>query len=131
MEENNDGSDEIIELFKATLNKDDLKFEAKALKSDDLPAILLVSEESRRMKEMYRSYGQQFMGMSDMFHEEYTLIINLNNDVIKKLPSLDADKKELLVGQIYALATLCNKSLTPDELTDFVKRNNKILGMII
>jgi len=75
--------------------------------------------------------GQQFMGMSDMFQEEYTLIINLNNAVIKKLPDLDNEKKELLIGQIYALATLCNKPLTPDELTDFVSRNNKILGMII
>ncbi len=131
LDENNSGSDEVVELFKNTLKKDELKFEAKALKSDDLPAILLVSEESRRMKEMYRSYGQQFMGMSDMFHEEYTLIINLNNAVIKKLPELDIEKQELLIGQIYALATLCNKPLTPDELTDFVSRNNKILGMII
>jgi len=131
VDENTDNSDDIIELFKATLKNDELKFEAKALKSDDLPAILLVSEESRRMKEMYRSYGQQFMGMSDMFQEEYTLIINLNNAVIKKLPDLDNEKKELLIGQIYALATLCNKPLTPDELTDFVSRNNKILGMII
>ncbi len=131
VDENTDNSDDIIELFKTTLKNDELKFEAKALKSDDLPAILLVSEESRRMKEMYRSYGQQFMGMSDMFQEEYTLIINLNNAVIKKLPDLDIEKKELLIGQIYALATLCNKPLTPDELTDFVSRNNKILSMII
>ncbi|MDO4618707.1 MAG: molecular chaperone HtpG [Clostridia bacterium] len=126
-----ESADALITLFKDTLNKEELKIEAKGLNADEMPAMLLVSEESRRMKEMYRSYGQQFMGMSEMFKEEYTLLLNTNNEVIKKLPDLDKDKQELLIGQIFSLATLCNKPLSPQELTDFMARNNKIMQMLI
>lgn len=121
----------LCELFKAALGKDELKIEAQALKADGMPAVMLLSEESRRMKEMYRSYGQQFAGMSEMFKDEYTLTLNTNNALIKKLPSLDEDTKKLLCEHIYDLAMLCNKPLSPEQMTSFVARSNKIMQMLL
>lgn len=83
------------------------------------------------MKEMYRSYGQQFAGMSEMFKDEYTLMLNTNNSLIKKLSSLDEDTKKLICEHIYDLAMLCNKPLSPEQMTRFVERNNKIMNMVI
>ena len=83
------------------------------------------------MKEMYRSYGQQFAGMMDMFKEEYTLVINANNGLIKKLSSLDEESKKLVCAHIYDLAMLCNKPLSPEEMTSFVRRSNKIMEMAL
>lgn len=127
-EENNDG---IIELFKTTLNIEELKIEAQALKAEDMPGVMLVSEESRRMREMYRSYGQQFAGMSEMFKDECTLVLNTANPLIKKLPDLDSEKQALIINHIYDLASLCNKPLSPEQMTRFVERNNQIMQMVI
>ena len=121
----------LCELFKKALGNDELKIEAQALKADDMPAVMLLSEESRRMKEMYRSYGQQFAGMSEMFKDEYTLMLNTTNSLIKKLSSLDEDTKKLICEHIYDLAMFCNKPLSPEQMTRFVERNNKIMNMVI
>ncbi len=127
----NENNDSIIELFKSTLNIEELKIEAQALKAEDMPGVMLVSEESRRMREMYRSYGQQFAGMSEMFKDECTLVLNTANPLIKKLPDLDSEKQTLIINHIYDLASLCNKPLSPEQMTRFVERNNKIMQMVI
>ncbi len=124
-------NDSLLELFNSQLNIEDLKIEAQGLKAEDMPAVILVSEESRRMREMYRSYGQQFAGMSEMFKDEYTLILNTNNPLIKKLPTLSEDTKKLIAEHVYDLAMLCNKPLSPEQMTRFVERNNKIMQMVI
>ncbi len=123
-------SESLVELFKKALGKEDLKVEASSLKDATLPAVMLITEESRRMREMYRSYGQQFAGMSEMFKDEYTLMLNAENELIKKLPTLDEDKKVLLCEHIYDLAMLCNKPLSPEDMTKFIKRNNTIMQYV-
>ncbi len=126
-----ENSDELIDIFKKALGDESLKIEVHGLKSEDIPAMVLLSEQSRRMKEMYRSYGQQFAGMSEMFKDEYTLTLNPNNALIKKLPSLDEDTKKLVCEHIYDLAMLSNKPLEPEAMTKFVERSNKLLQMAI
>ncbi len=122
---------ELCELFKKNLNKDDLKIEVKALKDSDIPAIMTLSEQSRRMQEIYRSYGQQFAGMSSMFHDEYTLVLNSNNSLIKKVSSMREDTQKMVCEHVYDLAMLCNKPLDADAMTKFVERSNKLLEKII
>lgn len=126
-----DSNEGIVELFKTNLGIEELKIEAQALKAEDMPGVMLVSEESRRMREMYRSYGQQFAGMSEMFKDECTLVLNTANPLIKKLPDLDSEKQTLIINHIYDLASLCNKPLSPEQMTRFVERNNKIMQMVI
>ncbi len=128
---NAEQSEELIDIFKKALEKEELKVEVQMLKTDEMPAVMLLSEESRRMKEMYRSYGQQFAGMLDMFKEEYTLVINANNGLIKKLSTLDEENKKIVCEHIYDLAMLCNKPLSPEEMTSFVRRSNKIMEMAL
>lgn len=130
-DENKEENAEIIDLFKTVLNDDSLKIESQNLKNEDVPAILLLSEESRRMREMYQSYSAQYAGMADMFKDEYTLVLNLQNPIIKKLSAMSDKNKKLVCEQVYALAKLCNKPLTPDEMSEFITRSNKILTMAI
>lgn len=124
-------TEELSDIFKKALENEELKVEVQALKTAEMPAVMLLSEESRRMKEMYRSYGQQFAGMSEMFKEEYTLVINTSNALIKKLTSLDEENKKLVCEHIYDLAMLCNKPLSPEDMTKFVRRSNKIMEMAL
>lgn len=120
----------LIETFKSALD-DDIKIEVQPLKQDDTSAVILLSEQSRRMQDMYRSYGQQFAGMGDMFKDELTLVLNSNNALIKKIDSLSDDNKKLVCRHVFDLAMLCHKPLAPEKMTEFVKRSNEIMEKII
>ena len=71
--------EKLIEKFKNEINDHTLKIEVQSLKDDSIPAVILLGEQSRRMQEMYKAYGQQMAGMADMFHDEFTLVLNSNN----------------------------------------------------
>ena len=92
---------------------------------------MTLSEESRRMQEIYKSYGQQFAGMAGMFNDDYTLVLNSQNGLIKKLDSVDEDMQKLVCEHIYDMAMLCNKPLDAQAMTKFVERNNTILEKLI
>lgn len=121
----------ITEIFKTQLEKDNLKVEVQSLKNKELPAMMILSEESRRMQEIYKSYGQQFAGMSGMFNDDYTLVLNRNNPIVEKIPSLSDEDKNLVCAHVYDLAMISNKPLQADEMVKFIERSNKILGKII
>lgn len=123
--------EKITGIFKDALKDDSLKIEVQALKSEDMPAVILLSEESRRMQEMYRSYGQQFAGMGDMFKDEFTLVVNSANPLIKKLDSVEGEDRDMLAKQIFDLAMLCHKPLEPEKMTEFVKRSNDLMSKLI
>lgn len=117
-------------MFKEAISKDSLKIQVEALKTSDIPAVILLSEQSRRMQEMSMRFGG---GMSmGMFPSEQTLVLNTKNALIAKLEQLKdrEDKKEdvkLICQHVYDLAMLSHKTLEPDEMAQFVQRSNQIL----
>lgn len=121
------------ELFKeATSNKvNNIKVEN--LKNSGTPAMILVSEQSRRMAEMSKMFGG--MEMPNMFMEEKTLVINNNNSIIKKLASVDFESKKddihLICQYILDLALIANKELSSEEMNDFINRSNELLNKVI
>ncbi|WP_278548234.1 molecular chaperone HtpG [Paraclostridium bifermentans] len=133
-EENKENKTEIENLFKEYV-KDKVKdYSVESLKSEDTTAIILVSEQSRRMAEMKSQFAGMDLGMN--FEEEKTLVINDNSPIIKKLVSLkdDESKKdqiELICNQIVDVALLANKELDAKELDEFINRNNKLMNMLI
>lgn len=120
----------LAEKFKTELNDDNLKIEVKALKNNTIPAVILLGEQSRRMQEMYRSYGQQMAGMANMFHDEFTLVLNSNNELIQKLDELNDEDSTLLIHHVYDLAKISHSPLTGEEMTKFIERSNKLLGKL-
>ena len=124
-----ENNETLTEIFKASI-PEDTKIEIKALKNSSVPAIILLSEESRRMQEMYKAYGQQMAAMAGMFKDEYTLVLNSENELIKKLPDMADDDKKLVSEHIYDLAMICNKPLEKEQMTKFIERSNILLGKI-
>ena len=120
----------IIELFKKQLNDESLKIEVQNLKNADVPAVILLSEESRRMQEMYKSYGQQFAGMAGMFHDEFTLVINGNNELIKKLDTVDEATKNMVIDHVYDLAKISHSPLEAEQMSKFIARSNELLAKL-
>ena len=118
------------EHFKMASNNEKLKIKVENLKSN-IPAILTLSEEGRRMQEMMQMYGAMSMPMD----EDMTLVLNAENPVIEHLYAIkdDETKKddlELLCGQIYDLALLAHKPLEAEDMTRFIERTSKILAMV-
>lgn len=117
----------LVDAFKAEIGDDALKIEVQALKNAETSAVILLSEESRRMQEMYRSYGQQFAGMSEMFKDELTLVLNAENPLIRKVDTLSGEDRKLVCEHIYDLAMISHKPLSPERMAEFIKRSNKLI----
>ena len=122
---------ELIEKAKKYIGKEDIKVEIQGLKNKEIPAVILLGEESRRMQEMYKSYGQQFAGMSSMFKDDYTFVLNSNNELVKKLSETNDENAELITKHIYDLAMMSLKPLDAEQMTAFIERSNMLLGKLL
>lgn len=133
-EVNEELTKEIEEIFKTSINKDKLKYDVESLKTKEVPAIVLLSEQSRRMAEMSAMFGGMDMGA--MFPQEETLVINKSNSLINKVVELNKseDKKELvdlICSHVYDLAMISHKQLDAEAMSEFIKRSNEILLKVI
>lgn len=133
-EENKEEIEKIEELFKSEIGERVEKYSVQSLKNEQTPAIILVSEHSRRMAEMKSQFAGMDLGME--FNEEKTLVINDKNTIIQKILSMKddeskKDKLSLICNQVVDLALLSNKELSSEELDLFIKRSNELMNMII
>lgn len=119
--------EKLIEKFKNEIKDDTLKIEVQSLKDDSIPAVILLGEQSRRIQEMYKAYGQQMAGMADMFHDEFTLVLNSNNSLIKKIDTLNDEDANLVIDHVYDLAKISHSPLPAEQMTKFIERSNKLL----
>ena len=89
-EENKENNEKIIELFKSVIGDKMKEYKVESLKNEKTPAMVLLSEYSRRMSEMQAQFG----GMGMNIPEEKSLVINGNNPIIKKLTSISDDESK-------------------------------------
>lgn len=125
---------ELEELFKSALNNDKLIIKVEGLKNTELPALMLLSEQSRRMQEMSRMFGG--MDVKGMFPSEETLVLNKNNTLITKVLQMSrtGDKSEesnMICEHIYDLALIGNKQLDAEAMSKFIERSNKLLEKLV
>ena len=120
----------LSKLFKKVLGKEKLVVKAQTLKDASVSSVITLSEESRRMSDMMRMYS--LSGMDEgMFGEGETLTLNLANPLVKFILEHKKGKKvEIICEQLYDLAMLSHKPLSPEAMTKFVARSNEIMEMI-
>ncbi len=121
-------------LFKAAVNDEKLKIQVESLKNESVPAMILLSEQSRRMQEMSAMFGG--MDMSHMFPKEQTLVLNSSNKLVKALTDMKADETrkdeiKLISEHIYDLAMMSHQPLEPDAMAKFIERSNDILMKLV
>lgn len=114
--------------FAKASGDDKIKVGVEAMKSP-LPAIILVSEQSRRMQEMMKMYG----GAMGLGGDEITITLNSSNSAVKTLIKL-AEKKEensekidFLAAHIYDMALLAHKPMDAASMSSFMERSAKLL----
>ncbi len=122
-------------LFKETINDEKLKVQVESLKNESIPAVILLSEQSRRMQEMSKMFGGG-MDMSSMFPKEQTLVLNSSNKLVKAIMDLkdnEAKKNDvkLISEHIYDLAMMSHQPLEPNAMSKFIERSNEILMKLV
>lgn len=129
-------SNEVLEkVFKEALSNDTINITAENLKSEDVSGIIILPEESRRMQDMSKMYGMYGLD-TGMIQNDETLLLNKKNSLVKFIleNNDNKDKNEdvtLLCQHIYDLALISHKQLSPDAMTAFVSRSNKLLQRMI
>ena len=114
----------LINKFKEAVGDENLKIECATLENTKLPAILNLSEESRRMQEM----SAMIMGKIGDIPEDITVVLNLASPIVTKLSSSnDAEFNKLVCNYIYDIATLAHRPLSSERMTAFIERSNDIL----
>ena len=117
-------------IFKKALGKENLVIKAENLKNENVASMMTLSEESRRMQDMMKSYGMD-AGMMGAGGEGETLVLNANHPLVQYLSSSRKSKNtEMVAKQLYDLALLSHKQLTQDEMTQFIDRSNQIMMLM-
>ncbi|NQZ64232.1 molecular chaperone HtpG [Crocosphaera sp.] len=133
-------SDQIKEIFEKALNNSKVNIKTQALKSDTPdstpPAMVLLPEAMRRLREMMAVSQQQVMD----FPDEHVFVINTTHPLIENIYQLSqgsiiqaggdspsAEMAKMLCQHIYDLALIAQKGLDGEGMKSFVERSNQVL----
>ena len=123
--------EELVALFKKASGNDNLKVEFASLKDAGVPALITISEESRRMEEMLKLYAMNGMNFGmNSYPQEVTLTLNLASPLISKLENATGEKQEIMAAYLYGLAQLSQKKLSAEELQKFLSDSYTVLGLL-
>lgn len=129
-EESKEITEKLAEIFKKATGKEALILKVEKLKNADIPSMITVSEQTRRMAEMMEMYGMS-NSMTGMGEQGETLVLNLNNELVQYvMNNTEGENTDMICQQVYDLARLANHPLKPEEMTQFVSRSNKILSIL-
>ncbi|MCB1177673.1 MAG: molecular chaperone HtpG, partial [Leptospiraceae bacterium] len=102
--ENKTESDRVKEIFEAQLKRDGLEIKVESLKSDGIPAMIILPEYMRRISEMNLGMNQD---KSSLFNN-HTLLVNSSSKLVKNIlgisKGVNSEKANALVKHVYDLA---------------------------
>lgn len=123
-------ADSLTEIFRKVLNNEKLDVKVEKLKDENIASMAVLSEESRRMEEMMKMYGMGGMD-TGMFGGQASLILNADHPLVQYVvENKEGENVELICKQLYDLALLAHKPLSPQEMTAFVQRSNQIMMLL-
>lgn len=124
---------ELCDYFKNVLElSEGITVKCERLKDSEIPAMLNLSEQSRRFSEMMKMYsGNEGYSMP----VEEVLVLNISNPLVEKIAAeLSNDERKeinaLLAKQVYNLALIAQRQLSADELKSFISDSSKLFEKI-
>ena len=119
-------NEKLTELFKKVAANDKLEVKYENLRDEKVPAVMTISEQSRRMDDMMKMYRSRSGEKDEGFNMplDSTLVVNPSSPLIRRLgETLD----ETVARQVYTLALLSQRQLTADELVSFLNDSFTLL----
>ena len=130
--EKREASDALCALFKEASGNDKLKLSLESLVDGTVPAILNVSEDSRRMDDMMKMYATINGGEERPSFTEETLCLNLSSPLAARLADKAeySDEDKLIARQLYGLAALSQRRPDAKSLEAFLADSYELLNKI-
>lgn len=126
--------EKLRDLFRKVSGNEKLTVKFESLKDAGIPAVLNVSEESRRMEDMMKMYRMsEGAGEDAMFPLDTTLVLNTASPLLGKIGGMlenDAERAESFASYIYRLALLSLRKFTAAEMEKFLKDSYDMLGKL-
>ena len=132
-------SEQIKEIFTTAIGKPKVTIRTESLKGDNAqstpPAMVLLPESTRRMREMMAMMQQQVAE----FPEDHVLVVNTAHPLIQNLANIggsiiqtegtspNQELVNLVCQHIYDLALMAQKGINADGMNTFVERSNQVL----
>jgi len=120
----------IKDIFDRALGNEKVSVRVEHLKTNDVSAMVLLSEHIRRFREI----SSVAMQAAPELMDEHTLVVNAQHPVVQRIFDLNQEVKQeqvnLLCQHVHDLALLANKNFDPKKLNEFVQRSNEILGIL-
>lgn len=120
----------LAEFVRAKLGVENIDVEAKSLAADNISGAIMMDEKQRRMREyMMRMDPNERDAKMSLFGKR-TFVVNTNNPLMAAIQKIDKSNPELaqdLVKQVYELALLSHREMSPGDLQEFIARNNRVL----
>ncbi|MFA9464218.1 MAG: molecular chaperone HtpG [Velocimicrobium sp.] len=124
-------ADTLTETFKKALGKENLVVKVEKLKNENLSSMITLSEESRRMQDMMKMYAMDGMDPGMFGAGGETLVLNVNNALVKYVfENKEGENTPLFCKQLYDLAAISQRPLSPAAMTDFIARSNQIMMLL-
>ena len=130
-------AEKIQERLRKLAGNDKLEVRLQNLKNAETSSMLTVSEESKRMEDLMMQMGMMGMDSPDLadLKTPGTLVLNNQNELVQYvLAHLDEESEDenadMVLEQLYDLAKLGNEPLTPDEMSKFIARSNRIMVLL-
>ena len=120
-------NEELKALFIKVSGNEHLEVRFDSLKNSSVPALLNISEQSRRMEEMMKYYS---FADGDSLPSEMTIVLNTASPLIEKLTDTvgtDSEKSEAIASYISKVCLLSQKKLSAEEMQSFLNDSFDIL----
>lgn len=112
-------------LVSETIADDKIQVEVKPLGVESQSLLLTMPEFTRRMKDMSKLGGNEFMANMP---DQYNITVNANSPVIQKiLNKKGTDSKKKHIRQLYDLALLSQGMLKGKALSEFIQRSQEMM----
>ncbi len=125
-------NDRLLAFFKTTITKEGLEIKAEALKSADVPGVILMPEFMRRMSEMNSMMGRDEV---KSLLNQHTLVINTTSPLVKSclkaFESVNPEKGKKLAQAVYDLALLSAKVMDEKSISEYAKRSAQLLEELV
>ena len=125
-------ADKLVSLFRTALKDEEFDVKVEKLKDPSVASIMTMSEDGRRMQEMMKMYAAYGMDMGDMGKEAQTLVLNSNNELVKRLLKETSAEEPSELGrkiteQLYDMALLQRNGLSQERMAAFIARSQELM----
>ena len=130
-------AEKIQERLRKLAGNDKLEVRLQNLKNAETSSMLTVSEENKRMEDLMMQMGMMGMDSPNLAELKTpgTLVLNNQNELVQYVLAHLEDETEdenadMVLEQLYDLAKLGNEPLTPEEMSKFIARSNRIMVLL-